>query len=88
MTITEEEYLKAKAIVDQYERDEFERKQREADDEINDMFGDDEEDGDDLIERRENERYERALNCSCGAWCLSQDKTRVLHVADCVCGAE
>lgn len=70
--ITKEEYLKAKAIVDEYECDE----------------SDEEEDEDDILERRENESFERALNCDCGAWVLSQDKTKVLHVADCICGAE
>jgi hypothetical protein len=83
--ITESEYLKAKAIVDQYERDEFEEKQRQADEEI--CF-DEDDDEDDILERRENESFERALSCSCGAWILSQDKTNVLHVADCICGAD
>lgn len=80
--ITEDEYLKAKAIVDQYERDEFEYNQRKADEEFD--WAD--EDEDDILERQENERFERALNCSCGAWIITHDK--VAHVADCICGAE
>lgn len=88
--ITEEEYIKAKAIVDQYERNEYEENQGDADDAINEIgdYGDDEEDEDDIIERREIERAEIAYNCSCGAWVFSTDRTKVLHVADCICGAE
>lgn len=84
--ITQDDYLKAKAIVDEYERDEFERLQREADEELN--FMDDDEDEDDILERLENDRFELALSCSCGAWTISADKTKVFHVADCICGAE
>lgn len=81
--ITEQEYLKAKAIVEEYEREEYERNQREADDDLNFM---DEEDEDDILERREMERFEIALNCSCGAWVAHNNN--VSHVADCICGAE
>ena len=81
--ITQEEYLKAKAIVTQYERDEYEEKQRQADEDLN---FDDDEDEDDILERQENERFERALNCTCGAWVTNG--SRVAHVADCICGAE
>ena len=81
--ITEDEYLKAKAIVEHYEREEFEYNQRKADEELD--FGDDE-DEDDILERQENERFERALNCTCGAWVTNGIK--VAHVADCICGAE
>lgn len=44
-------------------------------------------DADDLEERRENERAEIAMNCSCGAWIFAKNGS-VLHVADCICGAE
>lgn len=88
--ITEEEYKKAKAIVEEYELEEFETGHRIADEELNFMDYDDEEDEDedDIIERLANDRFELALSCSCGAWTLSEDKTKVFHVADCICGAE
>lgn len=38
------------------------------------------------IEQREKELEERAMNCSCGAW--QNIKGRIVHVADCCCGAE
>lgn len=41
--ITEEEYRLAKSIVEQYERDEYETKQREADAEVNWMDEDEDE---------------------------------------------
>jgi hypothetical protein len=80
--ITEEEFERAQAIIHEYHRE----RQQQADLEL-------EEDDpmnyeDEIEERRENERFERALNCECGAWVISQDKTKVLHVADCICGAE
>jgi hypothetical protein len=84
--ITEEQYKAAQAIVDQY----HEERQREAElslDEDDPMYWDDE-DEDDLIDRRENELAERAWSCTCGAWTFNTDKTKVLHVADCICGAE
>jgi hypothetical protein len=74
---TYEEYLKAKAIVDEYEAE-------DDDDEI--------EDDDDYYERqqeaREEERAMIAWNCTCGAWTFNEEKTKVYHVADCICGAE
>jgi hypothetical protein len=47
---------------------------------------DDDYDDDDWQERKEQELYERACECTCGAW---QHKDGVTyHVADCCCGAE
>jgi hypothetical protein len=80
--ITEEEFQRAQVVIHEYHRE----RQQQADLELEEddpMFEDDEED---IEERRENERFERALNCTCGAWVINQNK--VLHVADCVCGAE
>lgn len=78
--ITKEEYLKAKAIVDEYEQEEYEQGMRDAEE-------DDDFDEDDLEEQREMERAETAMNCSCGAWVIGKDG-RGYHVADCICGAE
>lgn len=38
-------------------------------------------------EKAEEEREQRALECSCGAWQMGKDG-KVYHVADCCCGAE
>lgn len=83
--ITESEYLKAKAIVEEYERDQFEDGTREAEEELNQF---DEQDEDDIEEERQNDLACRAYSCTCGAWTFNKDKTKVLHVADCICGAE
>ena len=48
---------------------------------------DDGKDEDFYIEQRERELEERAGNCTCGAWQMT-DKGEVIHVADCCCGAE
>lgn len=84
-SISEEEYLKAQAIINEYHRE----RQQQADHELEEDEYDnwDDEDEDDIEERRETERYERALNCSCGAWQISKTGT-VIHVADCYCGAD
>jgi hypothetical protein len=39
-------------------------------------------------EQRDEERALLAATCKCGAWRFSLDKTQVLHMADCCCGAE
>lgn len=79
--ITEEEYKKAQAIVDQY----HEERQREADWDLEDDDFD-RGDAEDEEDERYQEEYETALNCSCGAWII-RDNT-VYHIADCFCGAE
>lgn len=48
-------------------------------------FIDDEEDRED---EKQNELAERAFACTCGAWTFNKERTKVLHVADCICGAE
>lgn len=83
--ITEEEYIKAKAIVDEYEQAQYESGMRDAEDSLfDDDFMDDE---DDIEERRENDRAEIALNCTCGAWGFSKTGAPV-HISDCICGAD
>jgi len=55
-----------------------------------DYFDDDEYDDDDFYDdyqdRLEEELFERACNCTCGAWQHINGVT--YHVADCCCGAE
>lgn len=41
----------------------------------------------DEIDSEEEEKYERASNCTCGAWIITE-RGNVHHVADCCCGAE
>lgn len=41
----------------------------------------------DLQEQQEEEDFERACNCKCGAWVVGKDG-KGYHVADCYCGAE
>jgi hypothetical protein len=82
--ITEEEFQRAQVVIHEYHRE----RQQQADLELEEYDPMNFEDEDEIEERRENERFERSLNCECGAWVMSQDKTKVLHVADCICGAE
>jgi hypothetical protein len=59
------------------------------DEDYDEDFDDDEydnDDSDDWEERRQEELYERACNCTCGAW--QNIKGQTVHVADCCCGAE
>lgn len=77
--ITEEEYQKACKIIDQYHKERAEEEHEWTDEDQEDYDRYEEED-------REQEEYEIALNCSCGAWQLHNNK--VIHIADCVCGAE
>jgi hypothetical protein len=83
--ITQEEYLKAKAIVDEYEKQEYEDGHRQADDDL--LWDDDDFDEDSIREIEEERRYELALSCSCGAWAISKNGNPI-HIADCCCGAE
>lgn len=57
-------------------------------------YGDEADDDDDWYdldelqkEIEEEEKYERASNCTCGAWIITK-RGNVYHVADCCCGAE
>jgi hypothetical protein len=56
-----------------------------------DLDDDDYEDDDDFYERLEEQKqeelWERAHECTCGAW-QHDNKGNVFHVADCCCGAE
>jgi hypothetical protein len=86
--ITLEEYQRAKAIVDQYERDECEQAQRQAEWELEDdepEFNDHSEDDemDELMEKAS-----LAFSCKCGAYQFNSDRTKVIHIADCICGAD
>lgn len=56
------------------------------DDDYDDDYDFDNNDDDDWYERQQDELYERACNCTCGAWQNIKGKT--VHVADCCCGAE
>lgn len=58
----------------------------EADEEIEDDR--DEYTWEDEMEDEEERRCETALSCSCGAWVISKNTGKALHVADCICGAE
>lgn len=80
--ITREQYEAAKRIVDQYEKEEYEELSREFEDD-SDLYDHDL----DEQERQEEEYYERACSCTCGAWQVGKDG-RGYHVADCYCGAE
>lgn len=44
-------------------------------------------DEDDEMDREEEDNYDRACNCTCGAWIITE-RGNVHHVADCCCGAE
>jgi hypothetical protein len=79
--ITKEQYEAAKKIVDQYEYEEYLAGMLEAEEE------DDYDENDDWQERQDEEDYERACSCTCGAWVVGKDG-RGYHVADCFCGAD
>ena len=80
--VTHEQYLAAKRIIEQYEHEQ-------------ELQGWDDEDEDyderDWVleeeERQEEEDFERASSCTCGAWIINKNGKGV-HVADCYCGAE
>jgi hypothetical protein len=74
--ITHAQYLEYKRLVEEYEQAECEDGMRDAEDEVNHF----DEDDDDFDE------YDTRLNCKCGAWILG--KKGLVHVADCVCGAD
>ena len=89
--ITKEEYLKAKAIVDEYEQNEFVQGTLESMYcvpcqalEPHQCFCDEERyDYDDFMD----EEDELGADCVCGAW--QRNKSGVLvHLADCCCGRE
>lgn len=74
--ITHEEYLAYKKLVEDYEQAEYEDGMREAESDLNDDYEDDEFDEDD-----------ERLNCTCGAFKLSEKSGQIIHIADCICGA-
>ena len=80
--ITKEQYEEYKKLCEDYEQAEYEDGMRNAEEDEDDEFYEE-----DLEEQRENERAEIASNCSCGAWVFSKSGA-VCHVADCICGAE
>lgn len=82
MNITFEQYQAAKKIVDDYE--EYLRHEEELENDDHYDGGDWEED---QAEREEEEKYETALSCTCGAWVINE-RGNPIHVADCYCGAE
>jgi hypothetical protein len=76
--ITQQQYEAALRIVREYES------------QINEDLEDDYDgfdDEDEEMERWDQEDYERALACTCGAWVVGNDG-KGYHVADCFCGAE
>jgi len=81
MNITFKQYEEAKKIVEQYE--EYLRYEEELDDDDYDERDWEEE----KAERRFEEDAERAALCKCGAWQFNKTGI-VIHVADCICGAE
>lgn len=82
--ITDEEFEKAQRIIDEYHRE----RQQQAEWDLEEDEPDDEDYYERLEEDKELELAERAFNCRCGAWRFNSDKTKVLHLADCICGAE
>lgn len=70
--ITKSEYIEAKKIVDEYERQQYQEKQGEAESDVNDWESEDEEDN-----------YNDAAKCFCGAW--QYDEGSPIKTADCVC---
>lgn len=42
---------------------------------------------DELREQELEARIDMALSCTCGAWHVTKDN-KVIHSADCICGAE
>lgn len=81
--ITKEQYEAAKKIVDEYEQAKYIQKMAEEDDD-EDYFDEDEISEQD---RQEEEDFERACACTCGAWVVGSNG-KGIHVADCYCGAE
>lgn len=75
---TREEYLKAKSIVEEYER--------EYEDEYDEHLSW-EEQYEIQEENRLEEESEYAANCTCGAWVFNS-KGSPNHIADCICGAQ
>lgn len=83
-SISEEEYLKAQAIINEYHRE----RQQQADHELEEDDMDNWEDDEDAIEQQFGDyRTEAAMNCTCGAWGFSKTGV-VVHVSDCICGAD
>ena len=78
--ITESEYLAAKKIVDEYERQQYIERQQTTEDELDFWYDDEWDDGED------DYAIDAATNCICGAWEFMDGQP--IHVADCICGAD
>lgn len=78
--ITKEQYEYYKKLVEEYEQAEYEEKSREAEEELNDDWDSGDEDDD-------FDPYDSRHLCKCGAW-ITRNDGKLIHVADCVCGAE
>ena len=78
--ITESEYLAAKKIVDEYERQQYLERQQTTEDELDFLDDDEWDDGED------DYAIDAATNCICGAWEFMDGQP--IHVADCICGAD
>lgn len=59
----------------------------EEDQNEDDLWYDGDYDDTEDMTREEEENYDRATSCTCGAWVMTE-KGNVFHVADCYCGAE
>lgn len=75
--ITDEEFQKAQAVIDEYHRE----RQQQADWELEDEEYDNGYDPDD-----DDDEYDSRHGCQCGAW--SYGPKGFIHQADCICGAE
>jgi len=73
--ITEQEYLAAKKIVDEYERMMY---QRDGED-----FNDDDEQYD--FDYEEDPLQRELDECTCGAYTISNKTGEIIKVSDCIC---
>lgn len=80
--ITEAEYLEAKKVVNEYERQYWEEHQGEAEDDLNNDYDYDE----DWNDGEDDYAIDAATNCVCGAWEFHDGQP--IHIADCICGAD
>jgi hypothetical protein len=75
--ITDDQFDKAQRIIDEYHRE----RQQQADSDLDD---DEEYDPDDDDFDEQDTRY----YCKCGAWEINPTTGKLVHCADCICGAE
>lgn len=76
--ITRSEYLEAKAIVDEYEQEEYADESLDEDE----PFEEECENCGALIEECNCRDIE---HCDCGAWAYSEKQKRTVRVSDCIC---